>query len=471
MANGYERAGMRMVPATAGQIPRHDLHAEYALLNSILTRAGVFDEVSAIIGPKHFYGDHGRFVMQTCCDLAESGTDANESSVRGHLVDRAAMSEDDIDRLMKLIDDTPRSGKPTVTATRLRDLWVQRQACDIAHRIAAECYGDVGDVTSYVDQCVTELGQLADTSASDTMVSLHGAIQEGVVAVQDGSRASTATYTGLRDYDRKVCGFSGGELIIVGARPGMGKTSLAMDWAIQAARKTVSAVFSCEMVRQELAIRAICSRARVDGLKLKAGQCGPDEWRLLTQAAAELSVLPVYIDHRSTLRPSDIRSTLNRLMAKQSAKHKGDGPPPRLGLVVVDYLQLLDGSAVGPRANREQQVAYCSRQLKSIAKEFNVPVVALAQLNRPTKGVKPAPPQLSDLRESGQIEQDADNVTFIHREEVYLREKTPDEMRGIAQLSIAKARSGSTGSVRVRFFDYCTLFADLSQGEAPYSDD
>lgn len=464
----YERSGPRMVPATAGQIPRHDLHAEAALLNSILTRAGVFDEVSTIVDPRHFYGDHNRFVMQACFELAEMGADANESSVRGQLVDRGALPEADIDRLMRIIDETPRSGKPAATARRLRDLWVQRQACDIAHRIAAECYGDVGDVTSYVDQCMSELSALADSSANDTMVSLHEAIQEGVVAAQDGSRASSALRTGLKDYDRKVCGFSGGELIIVGARPGMGKTALAVDWAIQAARRSVAVVFSCEMSRSELAMRAICSRARIDGLKLKAGKCSPDDWRLLTSAAAELSRLPLYIDDRSALKPSDIRSALKRVMAKRVAKAQSSEP---LGVVVVDYLQLLDGSAAGFKSNREQQVAYCSRQLKSIAKEFNVPVIALAQLNRPTKGIKPAPPQLSDLRESGQIEQDADNVTFIHREEYYLREKTPEELRGIAQLSIAKARSGATGSVRCRFFDYCTLFADLEMGAAPYDDE
>ena len=249
------------------------------------------------------------------------------------------------------------------------------------------------------------------------------------------------------DLDEKTSGLQKGDLIIVAARPAMGKTSLCLNIAQYASIKTGETVgiFSLEMAKEQLVLRMLCADARVDAHRLRTGNLQEKDWARLAKAYADLSASRIFIDDSATLTPLEMRAKCRRLKAEHG-----------LGLVVVDYLQLMSGA--GRVENRQQEIASISRSLKGLAKELSVPVIALSQLSRAPEARTEKRPQLSDLRESGGLEQDADIVMFIFREEEY---KPTDENRGIAEIIIGKQRNGPTGTVRLAFIKEFTRFENL----------
>jgi replicative DNA helicase len=257
----------------------------------------------------------------------------------------------------------------------------------------------------------------------------------------------TGLPTGFVDLDEKTSGLQRGDLIIVAARPAMGKTSLCLNVAQNASHRTGETVgiFSLEMSKEQLVLRLLCSDARVDAHRLRTGNLQEKDWARLAKAYAELSASKVFIDDSATITPLEIRAKCRRLKAEHG-----------LGLIIVDYLQLVAGA--GRVENRQQEIASISRSLKGLAKELDVPVIALSQLSRAPEARTEKRPQLSDLRESGSIEQDADIVMFIFREEEY---KPTDENRGIAELIIGKQRNGPTGTVKLAFLKEYTRFENL----------
>jgi replicative DNA helicase len=261
--------------------------------------------------------------------------------------------------------------------------------------------------------------------------------------------------TGFHRLDRMTAGLKGSELIIVAGRPGMGKTAFALNVALNgcAARGEAVAVFSLEMAKEELARRLLCSEARVDGGRMRTGMLSRDDWTRLTSAAGTLTNLKLFIDDTPAISITELRGKARRLKSEHG-----------LGLVVIDYLQLMRaGSKV---ESREKEISEISRSLKALAKELDIPVMALSQLNRgvETRAGKDKRPQMADLRESGAIEQDADVILFIYREEFYNRDDP--ELRGLAEIIIGKQRAGPVGIVKCRFFHEYTRFENLADDES-----
>jgi replicative DNA helicase len=299
-------------------------------------------------------------------------------------------------------------------------------------------------------------------------------------AVSRGDRI-TGSPTGFDRYDRMTAGLHDGDLTIVAARPGMGKTSFVLNVAVNVAsprqRESATdpnqrweepgrgvAVFSLEMPREQIANRMVCSEGRVDVSKVRTGFLAPSDWSKLTQAASFLGSLPIWIDDSPGLSILELRAKVRRLQAEFDQPEAPGRRAQRIGLVIIDYLQLMKGR--DGAQSREQEISEISRGLKGLAKELKVPVIALSQLNRAveTRSEKSKRPQLSDLRESGAIEQDADNICFIYRDDYYNQDSAE---RAIAELIIAKQRNGPTGTAKVRFDREFTRFDNLAEGEYP----
>jgi len=327
----------------------------------------------------------------------------------------------------------------------------------------------VGTIPAFVDSAEQMIYDVAHvtTRASTEQV---GAVLRTVFAQLHEAAARgdslTGTPTGFERYDQRSAGLHGGDLTIIAARPGMGKTALAMSMAVNVAcppgdttrQGKGVAVFSLEMPRAQLVKRMICAEGRVDAQRMRTATLLPADWSRLTEAANTLSSIPLWIDDTANLTLLNVRAKVRRARA-QSEKL---GVP--LGLVVIDYLQLMQGRADAP--SREQEVSELSRGLKLLAKELDLPFIVLSQLNREVeKRGKDKRPQLSDLRESGAIEQDADNIVFIYRDDYYNPETT--NQKGIAEVIFAKQRSGATGKVLLRFDASCTRFDNLDPRDYP----
>lgn len=445
--------------------PPHDLDAEAAVLSAVLLSREAFDEVADILRPEHFYAEAHRRIFEAVADLSSRGQPADLRTVASWLRDRGRYEQvGGSAYLGDIIDAVPAVAHVSAYAEIVRDKARIRNIITTCQRIAADGYGQVEDANAFVDAAEQALYKIAHeqapTKAVDLGVAVRAAFEELCEAAQRGE-AITGTPTGLARFDALTSGLHKGELTIVAARPGMGKSSLALDVALNVAAGTEpvgAAFFSLEMPEKQLAMRAACAWGKVDVSKLRQPKRMTDrDWHDLTVAMADVSSLPIRIDDTPGLSLMELRAKTRRVAADFEREGK-----PRLGLVVIDYLQLMRGSA--DAKNREQEIAGISRGLKQLAKELGVPVVALAQLNREVekRGKNDKRPQLSDLRESGSIEQDADNVIFIHRDDYYDRDA---ETKGIAELIVAKQRNGPTGIVKVKWLAHCTSFRDLEPNE------
>jgi replicative DNA helicase len=334
--------------------------------------------------------------------------------------------------------------------------------------ISARGYEDYGDVRDYLDDAeakIFEVTQRKEKSGPERMKDLVKKVFGSLDERFNSPDGITGVPTGFNDFDTKTAGLQPTELIILAARPAMGKTSFAMSLAQNAA---VSGswpvlVFSLEMSSTQLAERMLCSEARVDSQALRRGQLQRQDMTNLTYAAGTLSRAPILIDDTPALSLRELRARARRF---RSTKELFDGPggKKKTGLIVIDYLQLMRGSAQAAKASREQEISEISRGLKSLAKELECPVLALSQLNRSLESRTDKRPQLSDLRESGAIEQDADLIIFIYRDEVYNKET---EAKGIAEIILGKNRHGPTGTVETRFEGRFTRFENLSHRDGP----
>jgi len=351
-----------------------------------------------------------------------------------------------------------------MAAARLRDIWRIRKAGEIAARVVEESRGDVGREQEYLERLEGEFAKLTRLDADNDSIRIMDSLKSAFGNIQERMDRPDHVPLPLAALTSQLVGLFKGELVIVAGRPGMGKSALMMQIAIEAARTSGPdgrpngvAFFTLEMSNEALATRAACSYGRVDIQALRTNTMTNTMWASLSAASAAIAKASLILTEGSQLTPHQIRSKCRRL--RRTFEQKGE----RLALVVVDYLQLMNGQSPTGRRSREEQVAACSGALKALAKELGVPVVAGAQLNRPDKKAKVARPQLTDLRESGAIEQDADVVVLIHRPEYYLKDATPEADRGIAELIVAKQRSGPTGIKRAQWFDRYTFFADLEE--------
>ncbi|WP_437777242.1 replicative DNA helicase [Sorangium sp. So ce1097] len=494
MMRMMERRGQRPQriepPIVAGRVPPHDLDAEAAVLSAIMLHRDALDRVLEILKAEHFYSEANSRIYEGAQELAAAGTPIDIVSVASWLRDRERLAQvGGAAYLAQLADATPAVAHVAAHARVVYEKWRVRQLIATCQRVAAEGYGDVGVVQEFIDGAEQAVYQLArtpqGTSTQPIAQVLKAAFEQITAAAERGDRI-TGISTGYEKLDAKTAGLHDGDLTIVAARPGMGKTSFVLNLAVNVASpRAVSspgpdemghgverhdpgfgaAVFSLEMPREQLATRMVCSEGRVDVGKLRQGFLQPDDWRRLTEGASFLSTLPIWIDDTPAITLLEVRAKVRRIQAEYDRPPSDGNAGRRVGLVVIDYLQLMKGR--DGVSSREQEISEISRGLKQLAKELKVAVIALSQLNRAveTRTTKDKRPQLSDLRESGAIEQDADNIIFIYRDEYYNAETT--NQKGIAELIVAKQRNGPTGKVLTRFTSSCTRFDNLAPGDYP----
>jgi replicative DNA helicase len=477
----------------AGRLPPHDLDAEAAVLSAILLDRDALDRVLEILDdPRVFYSQANGLIYDAARQLAEVGTPIDVVSVASWLRDRERLQQvGGASYLAQLSDATPAVAHVAAHARVVKEKARLRSTIAICQQSAAEGYGDVGVVQEFIDSVEKRIYDVARTPEATATQPLNVVIKAAFDQIDEASKRGdsiTGISTGYERFDAKTAGLHDGDLMIIAARPGMGKTSFVLNLAVNVASpRTVRspgpgeqgygeehdepgygvAVFSLEMPREQLGARLICCEGRVDLGKMRGGRLQREDWANLTQAAAFLSSLPIWIDDTPALGILELRAKVRRLQAEY--KPTPAQPGRRLGLVVIDYLQLMKGrDGVN---SREQEISEISRGLKQLAKELRVPVIALSQLNRAveTRTTKDKRPMLSDLRESGAIEQDADTIVFIYRDEYYNPETT--NAKGIAELIIAKQRNGPTGKVLTRFSSSYTRFDNLAIGEYPELDD
>lgn len=411
-------------PVIAGRVPPHDLDAEAAVLSAILLSREALDRVLEILKPEQFYSDANGRIYDAMQQLALAGTPIDIVSVASYLRDRERLAQTGGPTyIAQLADATPAVAHVSAHAQVVYEKWRLRALIATCQRVSAEGYGDVGVVQEFIDGAEQDIYQLARTAQSTSVQPinqvLRAAFQQITAAAERGDRI-TGISTGYEKLDAKTAGLHAGDLLIVAARPGMGKTSFVLNLGVNVASpRTVSSpgpgeqghgverqepgfgvcVFSLEMPREQLAVRLVCSEGRVDVGKVRQGYLQPDDWRRLTEAASYLSSLPIWIDDTSALGILELRAKVRRIQAEYNREATATTPERKVGLVVIDYLQLMKGrDGVN---SREQEISEISRGLKQLAKELSVPVIALSQLNRSveTRTTKDKRPQLSDLRE------------------------------------------------------------------------
>ena len=467
-----------------GRVPPHDLDAEAAVLSAVMLDGQALDRVLEFLKPEHFYSEAHRRVFESCIELHRVGQPVDVVQVGSWLKSRDRLAQvGGMPYLTELLNAAPAVANVAAYGRTIHEKSRVRQLIMTCQRVAAEGYIDYGEAQAFIDgaeQAVYEIARTPESSSVERLLDvMKKSFKQLTDAMQRGDRI-TGVSTGFDRYDRLTAGLHEGDLTIVAARPGMGKTSFVLNVAVNVAspkgREAATdpsqrwedpgvgvVVFSLEMPREQIANRMVCCEGKVDVGKVRQGFLNQQDWNRLTQSASFLGGLPIWIDDTPALGILELRAKVRRLQAEFDRVDETGRKVKKIGLVIVDYLQLMKGrDGVN---SREQEISEISRGLKALAKELKVPVVALSQLNRAveTRSEKSKRPQLSDLRESGAIEQDADNICFIYRDDYYNKEASTEP--NIAELIIAKQRNGPTGTVKVRFDREYTRFDNLAEGE------
>ncbi|MBI4237918.1 MAG: replicative DNA helicase [Deltaproteobacteria bacterium] len=442
-----------MTQTLSERIPPQDLDAERAVLGGMLIDPDAIHRVVELLEAEAFYREGHREIFQTILSLYERNEPADLITVTSALRNQQRLeSLGGAAYLASLADQVPTTANIAYYARIVRQLGILRRLIQGANDIARLAYeGDQAAVDDLVDQAERVIFDIAQRKITRSFFSLREVVKETFKTIEqlyEQKATVTGVPTGFSDLDRMTSGLQRSDLVIVAGRPSMGKTSLATCMMVNAAlaEGKPAAFFSLEMSKEQVVQRLLCSTARVDASKLRGGFLSESDWPKLTRAAGQLSETAIYIDDTPALSVLEMRAKSRRLQ-----REKG------LGIVLVDYLQLMRVS--GRVESREREISEISRSLKALAKELNVPVVALSQLNRAVENRQDKRPQLADLRESGAIEQDADVIVFVYRDEMYNRE-SPD--KGIAEIIIGKQRNGPTGLVKLAFINEYTRFEDLA---------
>ncbi|MCS7001692.1 MAG: replicative DNA helicase [Dehalococcoidia bacterium] len=451
----------------ADRLPPQDILAEQSVVGSILIDPERLDIVADIVRPDDFFYDKTRKIYEACLSLYERREAINIVTVARELEDRNRL--DDVggpSYLAAIVADTPTSMHAEYYAGIVHRTAMQRRIIAVGAQIAQIGYDAGPEIEKALDDVEELVFGLREQRVSKDFVHLRDALErvfEESVAVPVEQQEKNAIPTGFLDLDRLLGGLKRSDLILLAARPGLGKSSLALNIAYHAAahpavRATV-AIFSLEMATDQLVQRMLASHVGIETSRLRLDLMNDDEQQRLMAAMSELADLNIYLDDTPMVRVSEIRSKARRLHARQP-----------IDLIIVDYLQLIQGNKSGRGGeNRVQELGDVSRSLKILARELNVPVLAVAQLSRAVETRSPHIPVLSDLRESGSLEQDADVVLFIYREDVYYSEKewerkfpTKPYPKGIADIIVAKHRNGPTGQISLLFFGKTTRFVNLN---------
>jgi replicative DNA helicase len=441
------------------------LAAEAAVLGSMLIDPECIGDVVEIVERDAFYRIEHRHIFDALITLYEKnkGIGIDAVLLRDELVKSNRLEEvGGVEYIAKILDSVPSSANVAYYAGVVKDKMLLRELISTAGAILENAYNQTGESHEMLDDAEQKIFSITDRNISGSATALKDLVVRSfeLIEKRHGSHV-TGLSTGYYELDDLTCGLQNGEMIIVAGRPSMGKTSLALNITehLGLIEKVPVAIFSLEMGRQQLAERFLCGISEIDSQKVRRGLLNDEHYKKLADACAELSEAPIYIDDSSTLTPLELRAKARRLKSRHNIQ-----------CIMLDYLQLMNLGS-GRIESRQQEITTISRYLKALARELDIPVIVLSQLNRSPEGREGHRPRMSDLRESGSIEQDADVVMLLHREDYYHRGQEDYEEDNTAELIIAKQRNGPTGTVKLTFREKITRFenaARIGEQVAPF---
>jgi replicative DNA helicase len=438
-------------------VPPQSLEAEESILSAILVDNDTLPEILEILSPKDFYRSSHQKMFTAMTELFSRNEPVDLVTLTNILRERGWLEEiGGATYLANLVDTVPLAVNAQHYAKIVHDKACLRQLIEKSNAIAKRCFEDRGDVENVIDYAESSIFEISENKIKPAFYPIGKIIEVNIDALEErqGNKALvTGVATGFTKLDELTAGLQKSDLIILAGRPGMGKTAFALNIAKNSAvdANIPVAIFSLEMSKEQLSFRMLSSEARIDSSRLRRGFITQDDWLKITDAAGFLSQAPIFIDDSPNITVLEIRAKSRRL------KMEND-----IGLIIIDYLQLMKGRISAER--RDLEISEISRSLKALAKELDIPVLALSQLNRKLEERSDKRPQLADLRESGALEQDADVVAFIYRDELYNKDEN-NPNKGRAEIILAKQRNGPTGTAILTFLDTYTRFENYSPRE------
>lgn len=436
-----------------GRIPPQNIEAEQSVIGSMILDKDAIATVTEIITGDDFYRNDHREIFEAIIDIYDQSRPVDIVTLIDRLKQRDTLDAvGGVEYITYVATGVPTTANVKYYAQIVEEKSLLRKLISSANEIMNMGYEAADEVSNIMDSAEKHIFDLMQKKESKGVHPIREVLIETINKIEESYKNKgkiSGVATGFSDLDRKTSGFQPSDLIIFAARPAMGKTSFALNIAQHAALhvKVPVAIFSLEMSKEQLVNRMLCSEALVDSQKVKTGMLDDDDWQKIARSVGPLSEAQIYIDDTAGISIMEIRAKCRRLKMKKN-----------IGLVVIDYLQLMQGR--GKVENRQQEISDISRSLKILAKEINVPIIALSQLSRSAEARTDHRPMLSDLRESGAIEQDADMVMFLYREDYY---KPDTDKKNIAEVIIAKNRNGSTGTVDLVWMGQYTKFGDLEK--------
>jgi len=438
------------------KLPPQNIEAEENIISAILLDNDVLHDVVGILAPDDFYKSSHNKIYDAVMELYSKNEPVDLITLTNILKERGKLEEvGGATYIAGIVDTVPLAVNAQYYAKIVHDKACLRRLIEKTNEISRRCYEDSGNVDEVIGFAEKVIFEIAENKIMPSFFPISKLVDNNLATLeeQQGNKSFvTGVPSGYKELDKLTAGFQNSDLIILAARPSMGKTAFALNIARNAAVETNMpvALFSLEMSKEQLSMRMLCSEARVDSSRIRGGFSGEEDWLRLTDAASLLAGTPIFIDDSPDITSLSIRAKSRRLKMDQN-----------LGLVIIDYLQLMRGGL--PSERRDLEISEISRSLKALAKELDLPVIALSQLNRKLEERSDKRPQLSDLRESGALEQDADLVAFIYRDEVYNKDEN-NPKKGAAEIILAKQRNGPVGDVHLTFLNAYTRFEDMAVG-------
>ncbi|MGE5611377.1 MAG: replicative DNA helicase [Bacillota bacterium] len=448
----------QLMESVAGQfdrLPPHSIEAEMCLLASMMLDKDAIGQIVQIVDRDAFFQADHQIIFDCLVKLYEQNKAIDAVIVREELAKRQLLEEvGGVAYLAQILNAVPSAAHGAHYAGIVREKYLLRQLIAASNDILRDSYSPHEQADMVVDKAEKRIFEIAQKKVGGDTVPLETVLHEVFEMIEN--RGQRGLETGFFDLDDMLNGLQNGEMIIVAARPSMGKTAFAMNLieGIAADHNMPCAVFSLEMSKQQLAQRMLCSRGKIDSHKLRRGMLQAHEYQQLATVVGQLAKAPIWVDDSAGLTPLDLRAKARRLKMQHDIR-----------CIMIDYMQLMDNP--GPDS-RQQQISEISRAIKAVAREINVPVIALSQLNRATEGRDGHRPRMSDLRESGSIEQDADVIMLLHREDYYNMGEPDFQPDNIAEIIVAKQRNGPTGTVKLFFDNKSTRFENLATQADPF---
>lgn len=445
---------LKDIDTVVDRLPPQSIEAEQAVLGAILLESEAITKAIEIVSPEDFYRESHRKIYNAMLELFEKNEPIDLITLTDHLRDKAQLDEvGGLSYLSHLATVVPTSANIRYHAKLVREKALLRSLIRVCTEIITKSYEEPEDAEQMLDYAERLIFEISERRTTTSIYQMKDVVKHAFKIIEnmyEKKAVITGVPSGFKDLDELTSGFQPGDLIIIGGRPGMGKTAFALNIAQHVGVELGEPVafFSLEMSKEQIAVRLLSSIAMVNASALRKGFIGKRDWERLTDAALKLSEAPIYIDDSSQMSVLEVRAKARRLRLEKG----------RLALIIIDYLQLLRSRTA--YEVREQEISEISRSLKALAKELKVPVVALSQLNRSVEKSGDKRPTLANLRESGAIEQDADVIIFLYRDEVYNKKNT--ENRGKAEVIVAKQRNGPTDTVYLTFLKEYTRFLDFT---------